>query len=125
MAFAVIVIAYLGVVEIFPVGMSVGKTSSNFSQAGFLAQAKLEELVGAGYENIPLGIIEPKGRLSEDQDSPFHNIWRQTEVFLVDENLNATTVDLGLKKITIKMYYFDSNIRQDRVNEINYLMSFY
>lgn len=104
-ALSILVVAFITLMQSFPLGLTINKTSENTTKASYLAQEKLEELNSLGYNNIPTGIIEAKHRLTDDQTNYLYYFQRQTAVSYVDGNLQASGSDMGLKKIIVTIYY--------------------
>lgn len=102
---AVIAIGVLGLLSAFPYGSNAAKTIKDEEAALELAQAKIEELSGLTYENAAVGAAENRVRLAASADDYFYNFTRTTLVSLLDQNLLATTTDIGFKKITATVYW--------------------
>lgn len=108
LALAILMMAILTIIRIFPAGLQVTKTAEKNTVAGFLTQEKMEELAALSYNDIPVGLIEPKHKLSDDPDDSFYNYERETWVIYVDPNngLAQTGSDLGIKQIKATVYWF-------------------
>ena len=52
MAMAIMAVGIIGVVRLLPVGLRASKSSEMISRASFLAQAKMEELKLAGFDEL-------------------------------------------------------------------------
>ncbi|MEK7167647.1 MAG: prepilin-type N-terminal cleavage/methylation domain-containing protein [Patescibacteria group bacterium] len=104
-AIAVLTIGILAVVKIFPVALQISKSAEQATVAINLAQAKTEELFSLGYDNIGIGTIEAKTRLSSDPDNPFYPYQRETTAGYVDEDLQNSVSDTGMKKITVTVFW--------------------
>ncbi len=105
LAVAVLTIGILGIIKLFPLALKISKNAEQETVAADLAQAKIEELFSLGYESIGTSTIEARHRLATSTQNPFYNYERQTVVTTVDSNLNTSTADLGLKKITVTVFY--------------------
>lgn len=123
MAFAVITLSYIFIMNAFPFSLTINKKAEIFSMASFIAQSKQEELNSLGYGNIAAGTIEPKTRLSSDPSSYLYNFHRKTEVLYVNDNLNEEAADLGMKKIIITVYYLHPISKKETSYIINTLIS--
>lgn len=110
LAIAILSIGILSIATLFPLALKIAKTAEQETVAANLGQAKIEELFSLGYENIPLGIIETRHRLSADPMSPFYRYERETVSQLVDGDLNISATDLGLKRINVTLYYQTSHL---------------
>ncbi|MDD4271355.1 MAG: hypothetical protein PHF50_00965 [Patescibacteria group bacterium] len=104
-AFSILMLTFIALMQSFPVSMTINKTSENATKASYLVQEKLEELNSLGYANISTGTIEAKHRLSDDTSNYLYYFQRQTAVSYVDGNLADSESDTGLKKITVTIYY--------------------
>lgn len=113
-AFSILMLTFISLMQSFPVSMMINKTSENATKASYLVQEKLEELNSLGYENISIGTIEAKHRLSDDASNYLYYFQRQTIVSYVDGNLAASVSDTGLKKITITIYYTNAMSKTEK-----------
>lgn len=104
-SFSILSLTFIALMQSFPVSLAINKTSENAAKAAYLAQAKLEELNSLGYGNISTGTIEAKHRLADNPTDYLYYFQRQTTVSLVDGNLADSASDLGLKKISVTVYY--------------------
>jgi len=98
---SVLAIGILGLLQAFPQGTSAGRVVQLGLTANQLAQEKLESFQALAYEDISVGIIETNVRADTDVVSPFYDFLRTTTVTLVDQNMQDTQTDVGLKKITV------------------------
>jgi len=104
-AFSILTLTFTALMQSFPYSLAINKTSENAAKAAYLAQAKLEELNSLGYGNISTGTIEAKHRLADNPTDYLYYFQRQTTVSFVDGNLADSASDLGLKKISVTVYY--------------------
>lgn len=104
-SFSILILVLIALAQTFPLALTINKTSGNATKASYLAQTKLEELNSLGYDNISIGAVEPKHRLSADPADYLYYFQRQTEISYVDGNLQASASDIGLKKILVTVYY--------------------
>ncbi len=119
---AILVLVFLGIFQSFPYALTIVKTSEFGTEAAYLAQAKIETIMQLDYDNIPVGIIEPRHALGLP-GTYLSNFERQTEVEYVDNNLNSSAVDLGLKKIITTVFYLDQITKTEKSYQINILIS--
>jgi len=98
-ALAILMIAVLSIVQLFPLGLKASYQAKNLSLATNLAQAKLEKLISDNYDNLAIGITTEDTLSSIDSD--FSSFIRVTEINYVDGNLNSSIEDLGLKKVVV------------------------
>lgn len=120
-AILIIGTCFIGLVQAFPYGLRIVNSAENRSRASYLAQEKIEELISEGYDGVATGTIEIKAPLAAS--GYLASFERETTVEYVDENLNATTTDLGLKKITTTVYYTDSIDKQEKAYTLYSLLS--
>ncbi len=120
---AVLLIGIIAIVQIFPLAFKVGKTAEEATVAVNLAQAKIEEMFYLDYDNIAIGTIEAKHRLSADSENPFYYYQRQTDAEYVDQNLNTALTDTGLKKITVTVYWYHPVLRYENSEALTILIS--
>lgn len=122
-AFTILTIAYIGLVQSFPFGLSINKAAESATIASYLAQDKIEELHSMGYDNIITGAIEIKHRLSDDPVNYLYNFQRQTEVNCVDGDLLDSVVDTGIKKISTTVHYTSAISKTETSYNITTLIS--
>jgi len=96
-----LMILVVGIFGIFPQSMIMGRISSKNTIASNLAQAKIEEILAKNYEDLPVGFWEGRHFL----EAPFNDFEEETEISYVDENLQTSNQDTGLKKIRVSVYF--------------------
>ena len=121
-AISLLLIGILALTKIFPLALKIGQTAEDSTIAANLAQAKIEELFSWGYENIAVGAIEPRHRLSADVNNPFYRYERKTDVTSVDANLNPTQSATGLKQLTTVVYWQSRVFASEKNIEVKLLM---
>ncbi|GAH03867.1 unnamed protein product [marine sediment metagenome] len=109
-ALSVFIVAVVVIIQLFPVGLKSSRASKNETTAINLAQAGLESAKGTAYDYV---ISEFRTRVSLDPTSPFYNFEREPIVQFVDTNLDTSEVDLGLKKITVTVFWQESGQEQE------------
>lgn len=122
-AISIISIVFFGLMNIYPVGVSITGSAEEKTVAGFLAQEKIESLRSQKYKNIEPGTVETKHRLSSDENNYRYNYWRETQVENMDENLSKTASSTGLKKVTSVVYYTDSLTKKEKSYRVATLIS--
>lgn len=122
-AFAILAIAFIGLVQTFPFGLAINKEAENTTVASYLAQDKIEELTSFGYSDINVGIIEVKHRLSDDPSNYLYNYQRETVVNFIDGNLNEVDENQGMKKISVTVYYINAIFKTEKSYNIATLKS--
>jgi hypothetical protein len=65
-----------------------------------------------GYENIATGTIETKHLLGTS-GSPRSTFQRETSVEYIDQDLQVTITDQGMKKINTIVYYINSVTKEE------------
>jgi len=96
-------IGIFSIVKMFPYGLQISKSSEESSLAGILAQAKMENTISLGYENIAVGIIEAKHKIPSGSFGDIYNFFRETTISYLDIDLNESIEDTGMKKIIVEV----------------------
>ena len=104
-AIAVLMVGLWAVAQFFPFSLKVIGDSQNITVASNLVVAKMEEISSLEYDLINTGTIETKAPISSDPSSYLNNYQREVVVELLDSNFNTTGVDVGLKKITVTVFW--------------------
>ena len=99
-AMFVLVSGLLIFLQVFPLSYSVEKANEMKTQAIFLAQEKVEELLATAYQDIPIGDFS-----EAPLPLPFNLFSRQTEINYVNSNLENSGVDVGLKKVRVVVFW--------------------
>ncbi len=114
---------FISLMYSYPLGLSLNKNAENATIASYLAQGKLEELHSLGYDNINIGTIESKQRISTDPSNYLYYFQRETITEYVDSNLQTSITDQGLKKLLTTIYYTESSSKQEKSYNITTLIS--
>ncbi len=122
-ALLILMVAFIGLIQAFPFSRTIVKTTENSTKASYLAQDELEQLLALSYENIPVGTVEAKQRLSADPTNYLYYFQRQTIVSYLDGNWQTSANDTGMKKISVTAYYSNSISRQENSYAISALAS--
>ena len=104
-AIAVLMLGLWAVLQFFPLGIKIIGDSQNLTTASNLAVAQLETVSSLGYESITTGTFEAKQPISSDTSSYLNRYQRQTEVEYLDANFNSSITDVGLKKVTVTVFW--------------------
>ena len=120
---SILALTFIALMQSFPTALTINKTSENSTKASYLAQEKLEELNSLGYNNIAVGAIEAKHRLSDTQGNYLYYFQRQTIVNYVDGDLQNSVSDTGLKKISVTVYYTNALSKTEKSYSTVTLMS--
>ena len=101
----ILTVGLLGILQAFPKGIEAGRDRELASTAQQVAQAKIEELNSVSYSEINTGTIEDEVKVTSDSSSPLYAFSRTTVVELVDQNFQSSMSDIGLKKITVTVFW--------------------
>jgi len=123
LAITILTVGILTAINLFPLALKNSSSAEAETIASNLAQAKMESLAFEGYSNLAVGEIESRHRLSDDPQNPFYRYERETIIELLDGNLQTTASDLGLKKITINIYWTNANSGAPQTLNLNSLIS--
>lgn len=104
-AIVILLFGILMMIKIFPLSLKVSQAAEQATIATNLAQAKMEEIFYLDYDNITIGTIETRHRLSTDPDNPFYYFERETISEYVDDNLIYSASETELIKITTTVFY--------------------
>lgn len=115
-AFGILTLALVSLVGAFPNALAINKGAENISIASYLAQDKMEEINSDDYSAIATGTIEALHRLSADPGNYLYNFERETKVYSVDQDLQATSTDTGLKIASTTVYYADAHKNKKNYN---------
>ncbi len=104
---SILIIGIVGIMRLFPEGLKIGRISNQMSIANNLVQSKIEETISNHYDDIQTGIIEPRAKVDSDPSpsNQFYIYEWQTEVDLIDADFNETSTNIGLKKITVNIWW--------------------
>lgn len=111
-AFAILTTAFISLAGVFPAALSINKGAENISVASFIAQDKIEEINSTDYTALATGTIEIKHRLSTDPSNYLYNFERETSIHFVDQNLQLSLINAGLKMASTTVYYTDGSKNQ-------------
>ncbi|OGY43141.1 MAG: hypothetical protein A3J62_03515 [Candidatus Buchananbacteria bacterium RIFCSPHIGHO2_02_FULL_38_8] len=124
-AVVILVVGLMAVVQFFPFALKIIADSQSLNLASNLALSKIEEVRSVPYDNIATGVIEPKQRISNDPSNYLYKYQRETTVETVDSNLEVNGVDIGLKKITVTVYWQSKIGSQEKSTQMVTLLSDY
>jgi len=117
-AMTVLSVGILSLVRVFPFALQISKFAAQKTVAVNLAQAKIEEMFYLDYDNITVGTVETRHRLSADVENPFYKFERETSAEHIDSNLNTSVSETGLKKITTTIYWNSPIFSAEKNSEI-------
>ena len=122
---SILLFIILGVGQVFPFGAMILSSSEKQTIASYVAQAKIEEQISLGYDDIPIGNIEAKHRLASSSDSYLYNFQRKTDVFYLNKTMTSTSTDpvddIGIKIISTKVYFFDGISENENKYKISFI----
>ncbi len=104
-AVSILALTLVAVIGVFPLVLKMNKLAEQTTLASNYAKVKLEEILIKPYDEVGAGIIETRHRLSTNPQDRIYSIERQTEVTLVNANLQTSGTDVGLKKINVTMWW--------------------
>jgi prepilin-type N-terminal cleavage/methylation domain-containing protein len=122
-AFSILSVAFMAISYSFPFGLTINKSAESSTIASFLAQDKVEEIISLGYDNTNVGNIEVRHKLSDNEDDYRFVYEREANISYVDSDLNYSLNDVGLKKISVTVYYINSISKQADSYNITTLIS--
>jgi len=122
-AFTILSVVFIGLIQAFPFGLAITKEAESSTVASYLAQDKIEELISVDYQDIGVGVIEAKHRLSVDISDNLYYYQRQTESNYVDGNLNIVQSDYGIKKVVVTVFFVNSVSKKEKSYSIATLIS--
>jgi Tfp pilus assembly protein PilV len=120
---SLVILIIITIVKLFPIAWKIGNDASRVTIATNLAQAKIEESFYNDYENLAIGEIEAKHRLSSDPVNPFYAYQRQTIVEYVDSNLDHSDIETEIKKISTTVYWQSPILKNEKKVELKILIS--
>lgn len=113
-AFGVLALGLVSLAGSFPFGIRINKESENDSTATYAAQQGLEKLISTPYSEVATGTLESRAVITANPTSDLYQFRRDVIVQNVDVDFNATTTDLGLKKITVNIYHINAIGRNEK-----------
>ena len=124
-AILILIVGLLAVIQFFPFGLRIIGDSQSLTVASNLALSKIEEFQSLNYEEIGIGTVEPKQRLSADPADYLYHYQRQTLVETIDADLNPSASDIGLKKIVVTVFWQSPIGSTERFTQINSIVADY
>jgi len=99
---SILVMAIIAILQMFPLGIRVGRSAQMATIASELSQEKIEEVISSSYDDLE-STIQSKHHL----DPPFERYSRQTTVTYFDPNDPQATPseDTGIKKIEVTVFW--------------------
>lgn len=109
-ALTLFTVGMLSVLQIFPANRRLLNQTTLSTQAVFLAQEQLETVRTVAYEDISTGTYLARAAVTSDTASPFAGFEREVTVAYLDANRAVSGTDIGLKKITVTIYWPDRTL---------------
>ena len=103
-AIAVLAIGVVGVSTFFAGSTRNTRNASNTSVAANLGQGVIDEELVKSYNELNPNDGD-KVKFSEDSANSFYNFSKKINISLIDQNLNSSVTDIGLKKIDVIIYW--------------------
>ena len=122
-SFSILVVVFISLAQTFPTSSSINKSAENATEASYLAQAEVEEITSLGYDNITVGTIEAKHRLSSNSKNYLYYFQRKAVAAYVNNNLADSATDQGLKKVTVTVYYTDALSKTEKTYTTTFLIT--
>jgi len=124
-AITVLLIGIIAVTAFFPMSLKIISDSEATTTATNMALAKIEEIQAMPYETITVGNFESKHHLSINTSDYLYNFQRETTINYLDSNLNDGLNDIGLKKISVTVYWISNIGKNEKSLTINTIRSTY
>lgn len=122
---ALLTIGLFSIIQFFPFSIEIVGDSQNLTTASAIALSKSEEIISLDYDDVTTGTYEVKQPVSTDTDSYLSHYQREVIVETVDGDLNTSGSDLGLKIVTITVYWLSSIGTVERSTQIQSLIANY
>lgn len=97
-AIFIFTVGFVGLLQVFIFSFGVEISNQRQSQAAFLAEEKLENLLALSYEDVVNGIFQENSLVD-----PFEQFSRKTTIIFLNSALEESAVDNGFKKITVEV----------------------
>lgn len=97
-AIFIFTVGFVGLLQVFIFSFGVEISNQRQSQATFLAEEKIENLLALPYEDVTTGFF-----LENTLPDPSEKFSRKTTIIFLDNALQQSLVDNGLKKITVEV----------------------
>lgn len=122
-AIVVLLVGLLAVMQFFPFSIQIIGDANNRTIASNLALSKLEEIKSQSYDDISTGTLEAKQVVSADSTSYLYNYQREAIVEFIDSNFDPSGSDVGLKKITVTVYWNSAVLNEEQGYSINSILA--
>jgi prepilin-type N-terminal cleavage/methylation domain-containing protein len=105
----------ISVMQVFPLNRRLLSQSAMQTQASFLAQEQMERVRTRSYSELTVGQYEPRAFLPGTMGAFAAQFERNTVVTLIDGNHQVSFTDVGLKRITVTVYWTERNVNRTYV----------
>ena len=109
-ALTVFLVGMISVLQIFPANRKLLNETTHNTQAAFLAQQELESVRALPYATLTTGTYLAKSAVTANTSSPYAMFSQSVSIDYLDTNRNVTGNDLGLKRITVTIYWAERSL---------------
>jgi type II secretory pathway pseudopilin PulG len=124
-AIVVLMIAFVSIVSIFPFSINITGNAQQQSIASAIALSKIEEIRTINYEEMATGIVIPRQAVSLDSDNIWSKFDYQVEVQFLNQNLEASLTDSGLKQVKVTVFWQSPVKKTEQSTEISTIIANY
>jgi|GEM_PF-6857004 len=111
-ALSLFLVGMVSILEIFPVDRNLLSESTHQTQASYLAQQEMEEMVATPYANLTTGVYVAKSLVTTDTTSEYSIYSQEVDAAYIDTNHTVVGTDDGLKKITVIITWKERTFNQ-------------
>lgn len=91
----------------FPVALRAISSGNQLTVGANLMQAKVEQLRSVAYGDLTVGTYQSNVHADPDPASPYYGFTHTVTVDRVDDNLNVSASETGLKRVQLTTTWFD------------------
>lgn len=109
---SILAIGIASILEIFSAGIKFSRYAKNGAIAAGILQETMEAAISLGYD----GAIAGKGeriKFSSDLSNPLYIFETQIEISFVNQDLNESADDIGMKKIKASVFWKESGSEKE------------
>jgi len=111
-ALSLFLIGMVSILEIFPVDRNLLNQTMHSTQASFLAQEQMEQVVATPYSSLTVGTYLPNAVVTTDTTSPYSIYSRQVTVDYINSSYAVSGTDTGLKRVTVTISWQERTFMQ-------------
>ena len=119
-ALTLFLVGMVSIVQIFPANRRLLSQNDHMTQATFLAQETVEQLLAVNYDSLTTGTYIARSAVPNSAGTELAAFERQVVVEYLDTDRNVTNTDLGLKQITVTMYWQEYK-REQTIQIVTYV----